>query len=57
VGLRLCDRRDLRTRALYEAAAQAMIEEWARIFGNIPPLRSTDLDAYLSGNYVDVDDL
>src|SRR5215207_6268532 len=45
VGLRLCDRRDLRTRALYEAAAQAMIEEWARIFGNIPPLRSTDLDA------------
>lgn len=56
IGLRLHDRHDIGTRQEYERAANRMIEDWKDIFGSVDPLRSRDLDAYLSGNYVDVDE-
>jgi hypothetical protein len=56
VGLCLYDRHELSTPAKYAAAAARVISEWERIFGTIEPMRSDNLEAYMSGSFRDVDE-
>jgi hypothetical protein len=55
VGLHAYDRHELGSKAKYTNAAKAIIEAWKAAFGAIEPLRSPNLDSYLSGVYRDVD--
>jgi hypothetical protein len=55
VGLRLYDRHTLDGKIVYTARAAEIIDDWKRDLGSIEPLRSQDLNAYLSGVFRDVD--
>jgi hypothetical protein len=56
IGLRLYDRHQLGSRKIYSQLAREVIHDWERTFGSIEPLRSRDLNAYLSGPWRDVDE-
>lgn len=55
VGLRAYDRHDLGTRFSYSGKGVGIIGDWEEYFGGIQPLRSNDLNDYLSGVFRDVD--
>jgi hypothetical protein len=56
IGFRLYDRHELDGRKIYRQLARKVIDEWERAFGSIEPLRSRNLNAYLSGHFRDVDE-
>ena len=55
VGLQLYERHYLRDRQNYSRLAAQIPQIWSVEFGTIGPLRATDLSAYLTGVYRDVD--